>query len=299
VDRHLRQSGDKIGWTLYVNGELTDSEDPVTVQIKDGAGVNVGSSATATNVSTGVYEHQPTATQMDKLDIYSATWTYVLNGESREAPTYYEVVGGTLFAVAEARAFRPELTDGVPIGKLANDTLYPTQAIVDARGEIQDLLQEILGYPVTLRGKREVLDGDHTSELALAETRVGTIYSVAETDSAGGVTQYTEEQLLDLQVTPYGFIKRKRLGVFTSGYGNLAIHYAHGLTSVPGPLKRAGLILLYNRLVGSDISDRAQSFTNEAGTLAYATPNGINKFTGLPEVDAILAKYADNRVGIA
>lgn len=300
MDRHLRLSGDTItAPPIYVNGELTDSEEDVTVQIKDGAGANVGSSATATRASLGVYEHQPSAAQMDLLDTYTAYWTVTLNGEARVLTSQYEVVGGFYFTVQDARNFQPKPEGGSMVGPLSSETRFPTQTIIDAREEIESFIEEVCERAFVLRGRRITLDGDSSSYLLLPDMRPKDVYSVAVTDSAGTVDTYDSTALADIALLEYGAIQRNTLGVFTRGNRNVAVHYTYGESQVPGPIKRAALLMLKNRLLPSDISDRAQSFVNESGTLTYSTPNGQTRWTGLPEVDSILAKYSDNRVGIA
>jgi hypothetical protein len=286
VDRFLKNTANAIEFDIGVVATGTP-----TVTIVDGAGEEHLAAAATTNPSEGIYRLALTPAQTGSvLDTYTATLSALINGAVNLFETQYEVVGGSLFSVDEGRAFRGN--------KFTDPTKYPMQTIVDHREEIEDFIEEVIGYPVVQHGRRVLIDGASDYELFLPDLRVGAPYSVTVTDSAGTLTVFDAPSLADLVVTEYGSIRRKTLGTWTSGYRNVAIHYPYGLTSVPGPLKRAALIMLYNRLLPTDISDRAQSFTNESGTLNYSSPNG-QRPTGIPEVDAILARYADHRVSIA
>lgn len=235
-----------------------------------------------------VAEDAPTGT-------WTAHWTATVNGEAQTVDEEFEVLVGLAideghyFTLQEGRDFRG--------GKLANETKFPDADIIAARAEVEEFIEKVCERAFVVRTKTVQIDGSGTSELALPDLRVNAITAVTVTDSTGTETIYDATALADLRVTDYGFLRRKSLGYFTQGYGNVEVTYTYGVET-PLPIKRAALILLVNRLIPSDISDRAQSFVNESGTLSYSSANG-NKPTGLPEVDAILAKYSDNRVSIA
>lgn len=222
------------------------------------------------------------------LGDWTIHWTATVNGEALSSDETFTVglAQAVYFTEAEARAFRS--------GKLAGETKYPTADIEAAREEIEEFIEKIVGYACVPRTRTVTLDGDATAEIFLPDIRVTSITSVTVDEVA-----YDSDSLADLQITDYGSLRRKTLGTFALGWGNVEVTYVHGLAECPGPIKRAALIMLYNRLVGSDVSDRAQSFTNESGTLQYSTPNGMQRPTGIPEVDSILWKYSDHRVSIA
>jgi hypothetical protein len=224
---------------------------------------------------------------------WTAHWTGTVNGTPFTEDETFEVTAGVeeghYFTVAEAREFRG--------GKLSSEAKFPDADIEAARSEVEQYIEQITDRAFVVRTKTVQLDGSGGYEVVLPDLRVNAVTAVTTTDTSGTETVYEAADLADLWVTEYGFIRRKTRGVFPAGHGNVEVTYTYGETT-PLPIKRAALILLYNRLLPSDISDRAQSFTNESGTLNYSSPNG-QRPTGIPEVDAILAKYSDNRVGIA
>jgi hypothetical protein len=272
---------------------LVDIINPSDVEVVTDAAATEDADPPEAGTARWTYDFE--AAEDALLGDWTVHWTATVNGEalsSDETFTVAEVeVQAVYFTEAEARAFRS--------GKLANETKYPTADIEAAREEIEQFIEKIIGYACVPRTKTVTLNGDGSAELFLPDTRVTAVSVITDTDSSGTVDTYDPTALADVVLTEYGSIRRRSLGYFTFGWGNIAITYTHGLPECPGPIKRAALILLHNRLIGSDVSDRAQSFTNESGTLAYSTPNGMAKPTGLPEVDAILYKYSDHAVHIA
>lgn len=262
----------------------------IAVDIIDPAGTVVVTDAIPTNVGTGQYEYTyAVALDATISNQWKARWNATVNGTAiGPIEEFFEVTeaGDHYFTIAEARAFRN--------AKLADTTKYPTADIEAARDEVEEFIEEIIGYACVPRTRTVTLDGDAATEVFLPDIRVTSITSVTVDGTA-----YDAAVLADLQITDYGSLRRKTLGYFALGWGNVVVTYVHGLAECPGPIKRAALILLYNRLVGSDVSDRALSFTNESGTLQYSTPNGMHRATGIPEVDSILWKYSDHRVGVA
>ena len=270
---------------------LVDIINPSEVEVVTDAAATEDPSPPEEGTARWTYDFE--AAEDAALGDWTIHWTATVNGEPLEDSETFTVglAQEVYFTEAEARAFRS--------GKLASETKYPDADIEAAREEIEEFIEKIIGYACVPRTKTVTLNGDGTAELFLPDTRVTAVSAITDTDSSGTVDTYDSTDLADIVLTEYGSVRRRSLGYFTFGYGNVSITYTHGLPECPGPIKRAALILLYNRLVGSDVSDRAQSFTNESGTLAYSTPNGMARPTGLPEVDAILYKYSDHSVHVA
>ena len=295
--------GNTIRLTLDADPATVEGPTPTllaaTVDIENPSAVLVVTDAEATLDPPDKAYYDFAVSSSAPVGTWTVTWTATVNGVAGQTVEEdFDVTATALddsdsdhyFTIAEAREFRG--------GKLGNDTKFPDTDIVDAREEIEQFIEEVCERAFVVRTRTVHSDGSADYELALPDLRVTGITAITVTDSAGAETTYSAEDLADVHVTEYGFIRRRARGYFTAGYGNVAVTYTYG-EETPLPIKRAALILLCNRLIPSDISDRAQSFTNESGTLAYSTPNGMQRPTGIPEVDSILWKYSEHRVGIA
>jgi hypothetical protein len=78
----------------------------------------------------------------------------------------------------------------------------------------------------------------------------------------------------------------------------ISVSYEYGISPPPADVKRAALLRVRDLLVSvsSGIPDRAVSFqVNDMGTYQLATAGRAGFETGLPEVDAILARYDAER----
>lgn len=269
-------------------GQPADATTPL-VDILDPSGAAVVTDAVPTRDAEGQYHYTyAVAADAEISELWKARWTGEVDGvEVGPIEEFFEVTegGNHYFTVAEARAFRN--------GKLADTTKFPTASIQESRDEVEEFIEEIVGYACVPRTRTVTLDGDATTEIFLPDIRVNSVTSVTVDEVA-----WDSAALADLQITDYGSLRRKTLGTFASGWGNVTVTYVHGLAECPGPIKRAALILLQHRLLDSDLSDRAQSFTDETGTTTFSTPT-LRRPSGIPEVDAILGQWADNRVAIA
>lgn len=277
MDRILRDAAGEIRIELRnENGVLTDATGAVPVEVRDGGGDVAIAATNAAHPSTGIYTLAIPSSETTILDGYEATWTAVIGGGTNIFRTRYEVIGGFFFSVAEARAFDS--------GALADETLYPNQTLTDGREQVESELEDACGVAFVPRGLRVVLDGSSTSSLFLPHTRVRRLVSVKVDDVASDLNDialYGDEGRMVLQT-----------GSFSSGYQNVSILLEHGYSQPPERIKRAALILLRDRLVGSNIHDRALSHTDESGTVSLSVA-GVNGYFGIPEVDAAVEQYAE------
>jgi hypothetical protein len=277
VDRYLRGSGDTLRFTLYVNGELTDSEEDVTVSIANGAGTAVGASATAAHPSLGVYERYPTAAQMASLDTYTASWTVTLNGEARTFTTQYEVVGGTLFTLAELR------DSATPLGDLGRHT---TAKILAKKKVVESRFENWCRAAFFPKGHRQTFRGEYSDTLILKYGRVLSIESLT--------VDGEDVDLDDLD-------RNDQAGIL-SGYrfhGDVDIHFTYGYQTVPDDLKEAAMGYCAHLLQPSNREfERTLSITSEIGTTQIAQPNSWRP-TGIPWIDSILWAYNDSYPAIA
>ncbi|WP_410676657.1 hypothetical protein [Amycolatopsis sp. cmx-4-68] len=267
---------------------LLDEETPVDVSagsvavvVKDPAGVTVAS-GTATHGSTGVYTFvlppQPAVT------LLTVTWTGTIAGNLTTVTDLVEVTGGTFFSIAYIRNADAQLADVEE---------FPTAALVAARLETEIECEDICGRAFVPRYWRETLDGTGTSDVLLGKPDIRKIRSVAMSSRAGLPTvAFTADQLAALAVTADGMLRRTDAGFWTEGIANVVLEEEFGLDAPPQPLREAALVRLRSlaNKHRSMVPDRASSFTSvDGGTYRLTLPK--RKSTGIPDVDAVYARY--------
>lgn len=288
MDRLLKSNGGEIQLFVYdFNGDLQDATGTVTVTITNSAGTTVTSgSATKPTDTTGQYEFTLTPSHTANLDTYTATWSGTVSAQVNTWTTQFEVVGGFYFSVGEARTFDQGVLSGT------ND--YPTQDIINGREQVEQRIEQITGVSWVPRGKRLTINGLGTDILHLPGLYPRRVVSLAVTDSSGTVDTYDSTELADLVLYDWGQLSRKTLGTFLSGSRNVNILFEYGHDSPPEPLKRAALMMLRHSLVPSNIEDRAISFSDEMGTRQLSVANSDRRrWTGIPDIDSILADYQE------
>lgn len=277
IDQILRNTGAQLSNTFYVNGAAQDADGAVTVVATSADGTELANEQADDDVaSDGKYEWtMPPQADLTRLTM---KWTGTFSGTQVTATTYAEIVGGFLFTLAEARAFKTSL---------ANEVKYPNSTIIDVREEIAQLFENFCRVSFIPRYRRDVLDGDGKRAIYLPRREVRTIQSLTEDGTA--LTDGTD----------YYSYENGRLARWNATWSNLTpknvvVDYEHGFEIPPGPIVRCALIVLEDLIVGSDIFNRAVSQTDEAGTirLSYAD-DARNRPTGIPWVDARLNEYLD------
>jgi hypothetical protein len=269
VQRILRGTAATLRSTkLNSEGEAVAPSGAVTVEVTRWDGSVVIEAGTATGVDGNDRTIALTPAQTAELDHLAATWT---DTDGSTWTTTAEIVGGFYFSIAEARASDKTLEDPVK---------YPAADILTTRTEVEEEFEEICGRAFVPRfgtftgtGGAQVLPDPHLRKLRSV--------------SVDG-TAYTAAELEDVKTDEAGIIATTaRRGA------KVVVSYEHGLDSPPADLKRAALTRLRSRLNmdKSAVFDRTISFSAaEGGTYRLATPSA--RHTGIPDVDAVLDRYA-------
>lgn len=190
-----------------------------------------------------------------------------------------------LFSEAEARAFRQG--GETP---LSNTTTYPAGDITAAAARIKDRFEQICRVSLEpSTSTTYTFDGTGTDTVLLPHVK-----PLAVTAATNADTALSASELTNLKVYNDGRVRRK-YARWSRGYRNCSITYTHGWAAVPAPIKRAAIQMAIHDLCGSNIPMRATSQANELGTFRIATAGGERSWTGLPEVDAVLAEYRIER----
>lgn len=256
------------------DGVPSDLDAVPTVVVTDAAGAVVAS-GNAVDAGAGVYTFALGA-QAD-LGILEATWTGLRATVPQVVRTGAEVAGSTYFTLAELRA-----QDAIGAA-FTGDRLREVQAAVE------DLFEENTGVAWVRRGARAVVDGDGTDRLVLEHwpVRALGVLTVGGVDSLSTAVSYISGEVY----LP---------GTFATGHRNVVIEYEHGYDRPTADLKEKALAYArYLLLSGkSRIPDRATLMTTDFGTFNLQTA-GLERPTGLPEVDAVLHAHDQRLPGMA
>jgi hypothetical protein len=291
LTRVLRNQAGTLAHTFEVDEEPTDSSVTVTYAATDAAGSSVASgNATTAGAGTGKYTYTLAAQAALKRGQTACTGT--IGGAATTEVDYFEVVGGFFFTLAQGRGSDDSL---------ANADRYTTDDLKQARLEVEAECETICDRTFVPRYERVVLDGTGTPGVLLKHSdpvrsvaHVRTIRSVSMAPSVDETfVAFTADELAALTVTDDGTLVRTDGAIFTLARANLIVEYELGLDRPPVDLVKASLTRLRSRLNlnKSGIPDRASSFTVvEGGTYRLDLPGAFK--TGLPEVDAVYARYS-------
>ena len=259
------------GRAVTLSHVFLDDETPmvvpsVSVTVKDASGATVytGSATSSGTTWTASLPAQPEG-------VYTVSWQA---GTTATDADRFEVVGGYLFTIPEARGSDMDLADGAR---------FPAAEVKHYREVVEEEFETITGRSFTPRVKRLDFLGDGT------QSYIAPLFDITELKSGTG-----PDGALSLSgwvVSPSGMLQAPFELVEGQAY-TLTVSY--GFPFTPDDVKRAGLLRLRSLLTAerSGIPDRATAFVAAEGgnfTLATAGRNGYE--TGIPEVDAVLNRY--------
>lgn len=275
----LRGTPATISATWFVDGDIADPgvvtidiiRGDGTLIVDDGATLGTGAAARTFNLTA--VDHT------NLIDNLTAVWTSPSLGE---ITTFVTIVSDVLFTESEARAF-----DG---GALSNTTTYPDADIIFYRDMISDAFMNRLNVPFGQRYRREVIDGNGHDTIMIPGMKISALRSVEERERGTQTwTAFDTEALADVLFESWGRLIRETLSTWTWGFQNFRIGYEYGFERVPAEINRAGLLVLRDQIVKSNIDDRATSFTDEFGSRTFVVQAGIRgALYSIPEVNAIL-----------
>lgn len=290
MDRLERSGGGTRTITFASNGVPldTDANAAVPVTIYNSAG-DQHTTKSATRVSAGVYSYTLTAANTAILDTYREVWTPTFSGDQKTQTKYYEVVGGFYFSIAELREFDAALTLAA----------YSDQKVINAREKAEGFIENVTKKSWAPRGARETLNGTGKSDLALPYEHIP-IRSLVSLSVTSGTTVDTFDatELADVSISATGYLTRKTLGYWTSGYRNVSAFYEYGEDQPPEDVKEAAMLLAQARLIpGANQANQAgvKQLSVEGYSLTYR--DGL--ISSVPGVHDLLEPYTQNYVAIA
>lgn len=208
--------------------------------------------------------------------VYTARWT----GTGYTELSSFEIVGGFLFTVPQARAGDVELEDAAR---------FPAADIRGYREVIEAEFERITGRSFTPRTAIVEFQADGTDTAYVGLHDCSALVSLRGPDPVTGVVGPLV--VSDYQLDSSGLLSG--LQGFCEGT-RLTAAIDYGFRVVPDDVARVGILRLRTMLAAerSGVPDRAVTFVAAEGgnfTLATAGRNGWE--TGIPEVDATLSRY--------
>ena len=277
----------RIYVNAYIDGTLTNASGSVTVTVTDEAGNVIINGQTATTTATGIYYYDlgiANTTNVNKLyAVWSGTWESVV----QKLRTNHEILGFPLFTEAQARTF--------DIEQLNSASDYSDATILEERAKITDLLEQWTGASWTPKYSLEKMQGDTTRVLSVPHFNVNKVISV----TILGETIATSNFEIDNKA---GFIHRTD-GFFpeaTSEYPMpIVIAYEYGWNFIKNGVDRIALKLLLDRVISTNIPDRATSFNDEMGNISLVTQGGgFKNPTRIPEVNQWIDENSEKVFGV-
>jgi hypothetical protein len=255
----------------------------VTVTVTRADGSTVATAAATTEGADFKLSYSLSASNNSRLDWLKAVWTDA--GDSTSWTTWYEVVGGYYFTVAQARALDPALT--------ALD--YPAADLLSLRDEIEREFEspQAIGRGLVPRYMRERLHGDNTAELFLSVPDLRRVRSILAVDPDG--TTWEPFASATIAAIPANTDGAARLEGYTWPSQPIVIEYEYGIDRPPSDLVRA--IVRRLRYVSaqpnSGVPDRATTFSagRDGGTYGLAVEGRAGFITALPDVDLLIRRY--------
>lgn len=293
-----------------------DEDTDVTLQITAGDGTTViEADAVADDVDTvGLYTYA-LAPQV-RLDVLEVIWSATVDGVTQTTQDEVRIVGTRLLSPGDIRR-DPNLL------KLTHDP-DGRRVLAEVVDAVEDLFADALGFPATLEGIRVNWDAHRgtVSEGYAYGTQQGGPFAGTPGLGLGfggerllvpGVSKPQELYFASVngavlsdtyleQITPgNGFFVWQ--GGVSWPSGNYTMWLSHGWRTPPGDIRWAAAKLagyVAKRTPSAEkgqpnLPERTASLTTDGGTIVFAVPTA-DRPTGLPEVDAVLFRYASEDV---
>lgn len=169
---------------------------------------------------------------------------------------------------------------------LQNETKYTDARLDEMRQLVEQAIEEAAEVAFVPREYTETLSGRGTQRVFTRWARLRSVTAAALDGVAVDVTP--------LRVTRR-VIYRPPPDRWPAGVANVTVTYLHGWDAPPLRVKRAALILAKNWLLKGPIDDRATQIRDgdTGGLITLATPGVRGANFGIPEVDAVVADYAE------
>ncbi len=284
-----------LSWQYYEDGDPADPG-TTTIGIVDGNGTEVVAPLTATS-GTGTDPRTYALAAVADPTVLTVTWTYS-NGAQTDR---IDVVGGWLFTEPALRAWDNSA--------LSDTSTYSDALLAAERERVTDDLERWTGRSWVPKYCRLEACGDGTRELWL-DRGVTRTADGKQLDCPGKAADSIEVLTVTVNgtsidtsnVAVFDGVLWRTDTVWTQATAldpmNVVVEFTYGVEAGTGGADRIGMMLARDRLIPSNISDRASSFSDELGTYRFVTAGFGRNVTSIPEVNAWV-QANDRRVLIA
>jgi hypothetical protein len=234
MERVVRGRSFTLSKTFYSDGVVATVTGTPTLAIVRSDGTTVTTTAVSGS-GVGPFTATVTAANNALLDTLTVTWTATIGGQANTYIDAVEVVGDTLFGIADALAIMPTAT---------------AAQIADARTIAETEIEAQLGYALVPRFTLEKLTGRWLNNLRVRNEYVRAIRSATVNTIA-----LSAPQVALLSFDRNGFISGYEWGSLVTGQwmtlNNVTIGYEYGLDYPPPGAGRAVLAEAMEYLGGS------------------------------------------------
>lgn len=289
----VRNSGEQLVHTFYVDGVSTPADGAVTIGITKADGTALVAAGTATTHGTlGAYSYilAPQAS----LNLLTATWTGAFGGVVMSQQDQIELVGNVYVSLSELATM-----DGL--------STTPVATLAKWRRVFEEKAESYCGVAFVPRYARQTAVGNGLTSILLptignVTPRLRTLLSASAVDTAGVATPFT---LTNWRFTDYGQITSDG-DVFTrsvNGERNLIFEHEHGLDAPPFDIAQACSEFVAAKVLQSTNRHARDllSETNPSGiSQHWSTPDpDAGRPTGLLDCDAALNNYGRRAPAVA
>lgn len=266
--RVLRNTDVTLKKAWLVNGTPTPGK-TINVTVKDLDGNDVATPGVASDIGSGFYTFDIDSTEIPDVALLDTTWTET-DGTVTER---VEVVGDWLFTEPQAREFDN--------GAMSAEADYDDDDILAERDRITDLLEQWTGRSWIPRYRRLVFKGTGGRQLWVPDA----VHEIGGSNGAGVHTDLQQVLAVTVNgntVSPANVVVDKFDAVLhrtdaawpkptLSNPLNVVVDVEYGVSEVIDGADWAALALVRDRLVPSNIPDRARSWTDEFGNINLDT----------------------------
>lgn len=258
------------------DGIAADVTGSVGVTITDDAGDSV-QTGTATDSGVGIYTLALNTAVRGDLGRYEAVWSYTMTGVFHTVSQEFEVVSDVLFDIADLRSHDYAFEDS---------ERYTAEMIREARDAATERIENAAQVSFSQRRRRTTLNGNGMTKMLLPDSEIDALLEVY----ADGVA--IDET--DIELDPSGVITHPL--EWSKGTQNIEVVYLHGYLTVPAPVRRAAMTVATEYLVVSALPARATAQSTDLGEFRITMANvDAGRDTGIPEVDAVIARFGRRR----
>jgi hypothetical protein len=281
--RVLRTAKATLSRTFYLDEVGTDATGAVNVTATrlDGTIVEGPTAATGPDANHAYSYAWPGRDLLDELVL---TWSATVAGDAIVLDQdRLQIVGGFFFSLTEGRGVDKAL---------ASTTLYPTAKLIEKRIEVEDEAERICGQAFVPRFRRVVLDGTGRQGLPLGDPWVRTVRAISIIPTGGGTPTVWTTQQIAAAVPGDDGVLRLWSAWWIPGHRNIIVEYEYGLDYPPPELARVSKLRFKSLLLANRVPVPAGAIGDQ-GQLLQATvaPAPTRERTGLPEVDAVYARF--------